>query len=129
MGMFKQFKQMAGVVNEMPAVLDQARALQEQALAAQMNAQAYAGIPQPAAPAADDPRTAPIEGVALSDYARISKVAASRGLDRAGLDQYLLSQGLDPEVYQRATAGWNDRFRGDMALATLYGRLYHEAQV
>ena len=129
MGMFKQFKQMTGVVNEMPALVNQARALQDQARAAQLNAGTYAGIPQPAAPAADDPRTTPIEGIALSDYARISKVAASRGLDRAGLDQYLLSQGFDPELYQRATAGWNDRFRGDMALATLYGRFYHEAQV
>jgi hypothetical protein len=140
MGMFKQYKQMRGMVQQMPAVIDQAQALQRQAQAAAQAAQGaygtqgaygmagYGAVPQPAAPVDGDPRLSPIEGVTLADYARLSKIAATRGLDLNGLLALVTAQGFDPAVYQRATGAWNDRFKGDIGLATLYGRLYQEAQ-
>ncbi|ROO86114.1 hypothetical protein EDD29_3677 [Actinocorallia herbida] len=149
MGMFKQMKQMVGMVNQAPAMIDQARLLQQQAQAAQaaqaarqaqygqagrygqaaqFGAQFGGMVPQPGI-AEGDPRLAPIEGVTLADYARISKFAATHGLDLAGLGGYVASLGFDPQVYHRATEAWNARFKGDMALAAHYGGLYQEAQV
>ena len=135
MGMFKQFKDMVGVVNEMPAMVQQANALQAEAarVYAQHGGGRYAGVygvmPQPADLDAGDARLAPIEGVTLARYAEISKAAATYGLDQAGLAQYVTTRGYDPEVWNRAAAGWNARFHGDMQLATHFGRLYQEAQV
>ncbi|WP_460305457.1 hypothetical protein [Actinocorallia aurea] len=146
MGMFKQMKQMVGMVNAAPAMIDQARQLQQQAQAAQAAQAAQYGqggqygqaaqygaafggvVPQPSI-ADGDPRLAPIEGLSLQDYARISKIAATHGFDLARLADYVASLGYDPQLYTRATEGWNARFKGDMALATHYGRLYQEAQV
>ncbi|MEO5873630.1 MAG: hypothetical protein ABIS86_15300 [Streptosporangiaceae bacterium] len=127
MGFIKQWKQLAGVANEMPAMMNQAQQLQAQA--AQMQAGQYGMIPQPTAPADNDPRMLPIEGVSLPLYAQISKVAATRGLDVAGLAAHVAALGHDPAAWTRATEGWNARFKGDMALATLFGRLYQEAKV
>lgn len=76
-----------------------------------------------------DPRLTPIEGVTLELYAQVSKVAAARGLDRLALDAYVRSQAIDPQGWARATEGWNARFRGDMQLATQYGRCYQQAKV
>jgi hypothetical protein len=132
MGIIKSWKQMAGVAGQMPAMIDQAHQLQAQAAqmqAAQMQNGQYGQVPQPATPAGNDPRMLPIEGISLQEYARISKVAATRGLDVAGLTAYVAQQGIDPAAWTRATEGWNARFKGDMALATYFGRLYQEAQV
>jgi hypothetical protein len=94
-----------------------------------MQAGQYGMIPQPATPADNDPRMLPIEGISLQEYARISKVAATRGMDVTGLAVFVAQQGIDPAVWTRATEGWNARFKGDMALATYFGRLYQEAKV
>jgi hypothetical protein len=127
MGIIKSWKQMANVAGQMPAMVNQAQQLQAQA--AQMQNNQYGMVPQPAAPADNDPRMLPIEGISLREYARISKVAATRGLDVAGLAAYVTQLGIDPAVWTRATEGWNTRFKGDMTLATYFGRLYQEAQV
>jgi hypothetical protein len=138
MGMFKQFKDVVGVVNEMPAVVQQANALQAQAAQAQAmrartdthyTAGVYGTMPQSADLADGDARLAPIEGITLQRYAEVSKVAATRGLDQVGLAEYVRSRGYDPQAWARAAEGWNARFRGDMQLATHFGRLYTEAQV
>lgn len=143
MGLFKQLKDMKNVVNAAPAMISEARALQEQAAQMQANGQlGYAGgpaatapgfpgaaIPQPAEVPAGDPRLAPIEGVSLALYARVSKAAATRGLDEAGMAQYAASVGANPATWQAVMNGWNARMRGDMPLATQFGRLYQEAQV
>ena len=129
MGIIKSWKQMAGVAGQMPAIVNQAQQLQAQAAQMQASHMQYGMVPQPATPADNDPRMLPIEGISLRDYARFSKVAATRGLDVAGIAAYVAQQGIDPAAWTRATEGWNARFKGDMALATYFGRLYQEAQV
>jgi hypothetical protein len=129
MGIIKSWKQMAGVAGQMPAMMNQAQQLQAQAAQMQASQMQYGVVPQPVTPADNDPRMLPIEGISLQDYARISKVAATRGLDVAGLAGYVAQLGIDPAVWTRATDGWNARFKGDMALAAYFGRLYQEAQV
>lgn len=136
MGMFKQLKNLAGVAKQAPGMIEDARRLQQQTQQMQAAGQigqfggpAVMGVPQPADVAAGDPRLAPIEGVTLERYAQVSKVAATRGLDQAGLNAYVASLGIDPAVWNRATEGWNARFKGDMRLATQFGRIYQQAQV
>ncbi|MGI8332937.1 hypothetical protein ACRYCC_23545 [Actinomadura scrupuli] len=139
MGMFKQFKDMVGMVNEAPSMIAEAQKLQQNAQQQAQQAQqfqagagfggSYAAVPQAADVAAGDPRLAPVEGVTLERYAQVSKVAATQGLDQAGLAGYVRSLGIDSVVWTRATETWNARFKGDMQLATQFGRLYQQAQV
>ncbi|WP_431973518.1 hypothetical protein [Micromonospora haikouensis] len=141
MGLFKQLKDMRNVVEAAPAMISEARALQQQASQAQAAGgfgPGYGGgvagygnvaVPQPADVPPGDPRLIPIEGVGLELYARASKAAATRGLDEAGMARYAATLGVDPATWPAAVAGWNARMRGDMQLATHFGRLYQEAQV
>lgn len=134
MGLFKQLKDMKNVVEAAPAMISEAQALQQQAMQAQASGAygfaygAGAAVPQPADVPAGDPRLTPIEGVTLELYAQVSKAAATRGLDEAGMAQYAATLGVNPAIWPAAMTGWNARMRGDMQLATQFGRLYQAAQ-
>ncbi|MBO4208121.1 hypothetical protein [Micromonospora echinofusca] len=144
MGLFKQLKDMKNVVGAAPAMIAEARALQQQAYQTQAAAGHYAapaagqyghpamagvGVPQPADIPPGDLRLAPIEGVSLELYAQVSKAAATHRLDEAGMARYAATLGADPVTWPAAIDGWNARMRGDMQLATQFGRLYQNAQV
>jgi hypothetical protein len=76
----------------------------------------------------DDPRLEPIAGVPLDQYAAISKAAATRGVDTAGLVRLALGRGVASEAaWREAQQGWNARMRGDFQLATHFGHLYQAA--
>ncbi|GAA3289703.1 hypothetical protein Dvina_37065 [Dactylosporangium vinaceum] len=133
MGLFKQFKDMRNVVAAAPDMIAQAQQTSAAAQAYAAQAQASYGMPAgygfaPGAPAggiaAGDPRLAPIAGVDLTMYARISKAASQEGLNADGLVLKAQSYGVSAQAWQEAATGWPARMRGDMQLAVHYGNLF-----
>ena len=135
MGLFKQFKDMRNVVAAAPGMVAQAQqtSAAAQAYAAQQQAaygmQGYGaanayGAPVATGIAADDPRLAPIAGVDLAMYARISKAASQEGLNVDGLILKAQSFGIPAEAWNEAATGWPTRMRGDTQLAVHYGNLF-----
>jgi hypothetical protein len=114
-GMIEQANQLAAQAQQMQAA--------QQAQAAQMQAMMAGTTVGP-----DDPRLEPIAGVTLEQYAAISKAAATRGVDAAGLVDLALARGVASEAaWQEAQEGWNARMKGDTQLATHFGHLYQAA--
>ncbi|GAA2626529.1 hypothetical protein GCM10010399_67550 [Dactylosporangium fulvum] len=135
MGLFKQMKDLKNVVAQAPGMVAQAQqtSAAAQAYAAQQQA-AYGatgytaanafGAPVATGITPDDPRLAPIAGVDLTMYARISKAASQEGLDVNGLLLKAQSFGVSAEAWQEAAAGWPVRMRGDTQLAVHYGNIF-----
>ncbi|MET7394807.1 hypothetical protein ABZS66_15095 [Dactylosporangium sp. NPDC005572] len=135
MGLFKQMKDLKNLTAQAPGMVAQAQqtAAAAQAYAAQQQA-AYGatgytaanafGAPVNTGIAADDPRLAPIAGVDLVMYARISKAASQEGLNVDGLLLKAQSFGVSAEAWQEAAAGWPLRMRGDTQLAVHYGNVF-----
>jgi hypothetical protein len=106
---------------------EQARRLRaaERALAARMPAVREATTIAPG-----DPRLEPIAGVSIEQYAAISKAATRADADENLLVRLALGRGVESEsAWRDAYDGWNARMRGDMQLATHFGRLYQAAGV
>jgi hypothetical protein len=125
--MFKRFKDMKKAVSAAPEMIDQAQKLQQQAAGMQA---AQAGAAQAAAGAgAIDPQMLePIAGVTLEKYAELSKAIGERKLDQAGIESFVQLHGVTPEDWQAAYDGWNERFKGNMALSVHFGNLYQQAR-
>lgn len=135
MGLFKQMKDLRNVAAAAPDMVAQAQqtAAAAQAYAAQSQA-AYGmagygaanafGAPVATGIAADDPRLAPIAGVDLAMYARVSKAASQEGLAADGVVAKAQSFGIAAEAWQEAATGWPARMRGDTQLAVHYGNLF-----
>jgi hypothetical protein len=135
MGLFKQLKDMKNVVAAAPGMVSQVQqtSAAAQAYAAQQQA-AYGatgytaanafGAPVATGIAADDPRLAPIAGVDLAMYARVSKAASQEGLNADGLILKAQSFGIAADAWQEAATGWPARMRGDTQLAVHYGNLF-----
>src|SRR4051794_11780635 len=127
MGLFKQMKQLKDMTVAAPGLLAQA----QQTAAA---AQAYGAQQQGAYGAVGgfgggglnpgDPRLAPIAGVDLVMYARVSKAASQEMLNADGLVLRAQSYGITAEAWHEAATGWPARMRNDMQLATHYGALF-----
>jgi hypothetical protein len=135
MGLFKQMNDLREVVGQAPAMLTQAQRL---AAAAQAQAQtvaarsAYgsAGYGSAAARIAlDDPRLAPIAGVDITLFARLSKLAATERLDEAGIRLRAVAFGISADAWDQATGGWQARMKGDMALAVHFANIYQQVSV
>lgn len=131
MGMFQQMKDLKGIVAAAPTMVAEAQALQ--ASAKQYGVVAAQGAPvlgmpttTPIDPA--DPRLAPIDGLTIEMYARVSKVSAA-GIDRASLIAYAAGLGIDEQTWDSASYAWTERMRGDMPLAVHFGNLYRSAAV
>jgi len=131
MGIFKQLKDARNVMAAAPGMIAQAQQMSATAQAyAAAQQQAYGigpggqaiGVPD------GDPRLAPIAGVDLPLYCRISKAAATQGLDRAGLIAKAATYGVDAASWTEAAAGWPARMHGDTQLAVHYGNLYQTVQ-
>lgn len=135
MGLFKQMKDLRNVAAQAPDMVAQAQqtAAAAQAYAAQQQA-AYGmtgygaanafGAPVATGMAADDPRLAPIAGVDLAMYARVSKAASQEGLTADGVVAKAQSFGIAADAWQQAATGWPARMRGDTQLAVHYGNLF-----
>jgi hypothetical protein len=135
MGLFKQMNNLRAVVTQAPAMLTRAQQL---AAAAQAQAPAVAATPAygtagygsgTASIALDDPRLAPIAGVDITLYARLSKLAATERLDEAGIRLRAIAFGISAAAWDRASTGWQARMQGDMALAVHFGNIYQQVSV
>jgi hypothetical protein len=135
MGLFKQMNDLRQVVTQAPAMVTQA-----QQLAAAAQAQAHAAAAAPAygtagyafgtaSIALDDPRLAPIAGVDITLYARLSKLAATERLDEAGIRLRVVAFGISAADWDQASAGWQARMKGDMALAVHFGNIHQQVSV
>lgn len=122
MNLFKQFGDMAKMVEAAPALIDQANTLQAQAAQyqQQMNAQAVHATTAEAAPGALEP----IAGVDLERYARISKGIAAYGYDAAMLPTVAAMFGVDGPSWNTAAAGWGARIQADRGVGRRFNELY-----
>lgn len=83
------------------------------------------GGPSSASVDENDPIWDPIEGVALEQYATITKGAADQGItDEAGVLAYAEQQGVAQEAFATAMAGWNDRMKQSMAVGQRFNAVY-----
>jgi len=124
---FKKLKDMKKMVSEAPGLVDQAQKMQEQAQELQA-AQAATGQPAGGAGEIDPQLLEPIAGVTIEKYAELAKAVGDRKLDQAGIDSFVQLHGVTPEAWQTAYDGWNERFKGNMALAVHFGNLYQQAR-
>ncbi len=135
MGLFKQMKDMKNVVAAAPDMIEQAQALQAQSqelAAAQQQAAAAAaaaaGATGTTVPGTLDAATlAPIAGITIEVYAKLSKRIGTEGLDDTGVANMVVGQGYSKEAWDEAYTGWNDRFKGNTALAVHFGTIYSQA--
>jgi hypothetical protein len=134
MGLFQQMKDLTNVVALAPEMVAEAQQLQAAAavqhgvVAGSTAYGAPTGMPTATPIAATDPRLAPIDGMSIETYARISKAAAA-GLDRPSLLAYAAGLGVSEQTWDVAPHAWTERMRGDMPLAVHFGNLYTAASV
>lgn len=127
MGAFKRFKDMKKAVSAAPGMIEQAQGLQAQAQ--QMQAAQMAAAGASAGAGAIDPQLLePIAGVTLEKYAELSKAIGEKKLDQAGIESFVQLHGVTPDSWQAAYEGWNERFKGNMALSVHFGTLYQQAR-
>jgi hypothetical protein len=127
MGLFKQMKDMKNVVAAAPDMIEQANAMaaqSQQMAAAQQQAAAATGAVPGAPGQLDEATLAPIAGISIEQYAKISKQIGTQGLDDEGVTSLVIGQGLTREAWDEAYNGWNERFKGNTALAVHFGNIY-----
>lgn len=133
MGMFKQLRDAKDMINAAPGMVAQAQqmaaqaqqmaAAQQAAMQAQM---AQAGSDQGGADPAG-PDFEPIAGVALDQFAAVSKGVAAFNYDQSKLVEIAASRGVPASAWAAAHQGWNDRIRRNPAVARHFNRLYRES--
>ena len=133
MGMFKQLKDMKGMMEDAPDMIKNARAMgaqaQEMAAAQQAAAQAQmagmGAMPGAGSFAPDPAALTPIGGVTLEQYASISKaIAASGSSDEASAASAAAAQGVSAENWKEAVEGWNHRIKTNGGVAHQFNQLY-----
>jgi hypothetical protein len=137
MGMFKQLKDMKGMIEDSPEMVRNARAMgaqaqeyaaaQQAASAAQM-AQINAQYNVPGGVGSFEPDPAaltPIGGVTLEQYVEISKdIAASGASDEASAASAAAAKGVSAENWKEAMDGWNHRIKTNGGVAHKFNSLY-----
>lgn len=114
------FKDMKNMVNQAGAITAQAQQMQQAAMAQQAAANAPVDL--------NDPMWAPIEGVSLDQYAKISAGLVRDGV--AGIEAveaYAESHGVPSGKWQAVQTGWVARMGQHMEVRTRYGNLYAQA--
>ena len=66
----------------------------------------------------------PIAGVSIELYAEISKGLAAYDYDIARGPEVAASKGVSAECWGQAMSGWNDRIKGNRAVAQRFNALY-----
>ena len=122
MNMFKQFGDMAKMVQAAPGLIDQANALAEQSAAYRtlMDAQAMHAMTAQPAPGSLDP----IAGVDLDRYARIVKGIAAYQYDETKLPLVAGMFGVDAASWTEAQAGWAARIQADRGVGRRFNEIY-----
>ena len=132
MGIFKQLRDAKDMINAAPGMVSQAQqmaaqaqemaAAQQAAMQAQMaQAGGMAGAPG-VAPAGPD--FEPIAGVALDQYAAVSKGVAAYNYDQSKLVEIAASRGIPAPAWEAAFIGWNERIKRNPAVAKHFNTLY-----
>jgi hypothetical protein len=133
MGMFKQLKDMKGMMEDAPDMIKNARAMgaqaQEMAAAQQAAAQAQmasvGAMPGVGSFAPDPAALTPIGGVTLEQYVAISKdIAASGSSDEASAASAAAAKGVSAENWKEAVEGWNHRIKTNGGVAHQFNQLY-----
>jgi hypothetical protein len=128
-GIFKQLRDAKDMVNAAPGMVAQAQQMaaqaQQMAAAQQAAMQAQAGVgaaPVDAAPVGPD--FEPIAGVALDQYAAVSKGVAAYNYDQSRLVEIAASHGIAAPAWEAAFAGWNERIKRNPGVAKHFNTLY-----
>jgi hypothetical protein len=135
MGLFKQLKDMKGMIEDAPEMIRGAQAMgqqaQEMATAQQAAAQAQmaaAGAQMqaqtPTAGAAGAADYEPISGVSLEQYAQIAKGLAAVGYDQSKGPEIAATHGVSADSWQAAVDGWNERIKSTPEIASRFNALY-----
>jgi hypothetical protein len=133
MGMFKQLKDMKGMIEDAPGQIRNAQAMgaQAQELAAAQQAAAQAqmaqigALPGTGSFAPDPAALTPIGGVTLEQYAAIAKeIAASGSSDEASATSVAAGKGVSADDWKEAVEGWNHRIKTNGGVAHQFNQLY-----
>jgi hypothetical protein len=132
-GIFKQLKDAKDMVNAAPGMVAQAQqmAAQAQQMAAAQQAAAQAQMAQGGGAQGGvdpvGPDFEPIAGVALAQYAAVSKGVAAFNYDQSKLVEIAASRGIPAAAWESAFLGWNDRIKRNPAVAKRFNQLYRES--
>jgi hypothetical protein len=135
MGLFKDMKDMVGMVNAAPDLIDSANQMaanakaQQAAYAAQGGGQPFgqASLNAMNTAAAGEPLPGnldPIAGVSLELYSGIIKANAANAADTDALTGLALAHGVSTERWSEALAGWGARIQADRAVGVRFNALY-----
>lgn len=134
------FKSMIDTINAAPGLIESANTLAAQAQTqAAMNPAAYGGAGMPGtvgsqaavniinqqahgAPSAE--ALAPIAGVDLETYAKVSKGIAAFGYDTNKLVEVAATFGISEANWATAQEGWGARIQADRAVGSRFNELY-----
>jgi hypothetical protein len=122
MNLLKSFKDMGAMMNAAPDLIQSANRLAENAKVQQAQAMAPAAVVEPSAAA-----LAPIAGVDLQVYVRVSKGIAAYGYDAAKLPLVAQAYGVSEANWALAQAGWAARIQNDAAVGAKFNQLYSAA--
>lgn len=123
MNILKGFKDMADMVIAAPDLIESANELGAQARLMQQNQAAVA----PAAVQPPAESLAPIAGVDLDLYVRISKGIAAYNYDAAMLPTVAASFGVSQADWTIASGGWASRIQSDGSVGVRFNQLYTAA--
>lgn len=136
MGIFKQLRDAKDMINAAPGMVSQAQqmaaqaqemaAAQQAAMQAQMAQAGMAQAGMAGAPGAAPvgPDFEPIAGVALDQYAAVSKGVAAYNYDQSKLVEIAASRGIPAPAWEAAFIGWNERIKRNPAVAKHFNTLY-----
>jgi hypothetical protein len=131
-GIFKQLRDAKDMVNAAPGMVAQAQqmAAQAQQMAASQQAAMQAQLAQagggaaPAGAVPVGPDFEPIAGVALEQYAAVSKGVVAYNYDQSKLVEIAASHSIAAPAWEAAFAGWNERIKRNPAVAKHFNTLY-----
>jgi hypothetical protein len=116
-GMFKDFK---GMMEGSAQLAQQGHAIQQQYSNAQVQATQPVDL--------NDPLWAPIEGITLDQYAKLTAALVRQNL--GGIEQieaWLETQGVKKGTWKTVQEGWTQRMAGNVAVSTRYGTIYAQS--
>jgi hypothetical protein len=70
----------------------------------------------------------PIAGVALEQFAEVTKGIAAFNYDQSRLAEVAAARGIDPVSWETASQGWSSRMQVSPALAQQFNQLYRRAE-
>ena len=121
MNLFTAVKDMGAMMNAAPGLIESANRLAENAKVQQGQAAAPTATAEPSAAA-----LAPIAGVDLTVYARVSKGLSAYGYDATKLPLMASTFGVSADNWALAQAGWAARIQADAAVGARFNQLYSE---